>query len=51
LSLVDRMLGGPGKMPRNRRELSEIEVALVDQVPLCSSTNVRALAGNGSPVK
>jgi len=32
LSLVDRMLGGPGKMPETARELSEIEVALVDQV-------------------
>ena len=32
LSLVDRMLGGPGKMPDTARELSEIEVALVDQV-------------------
>jgi len=32
LSLVDRMLGGPGKMPESARELSEIEVALVDQV-------------------
>jgi flagellar motor switch protein FliM len=32
LGLVDRMLGGPGKMPETARELSEIEVALVDQV-------------------
>ena len=32
LSLVDRMLGGSGKMPETARELSEIEVALVDQV-------------------
>jgi flagellar motor switch protein FliM len=32
LSLVDRMLGGPGKMPEAARELSEIEVVLVDQV-------------------
>lgn len=32
LSLVDRMLGGPGKMPETARDLSEIEVALVDQV-------------------
>jgi flagellar motor switch protein FliM len=32
LSLVDRMLGGPGKMPDTARDLSEIEVALVDQV-------------------
>jgi len=32
LSLVDRMLGGSGKMPDTARELSEIEVALVDQV-------------------
>jgi flagellar motor switch protein FliM len=32
LSLVDRMLGGPGKIPETGRELSEIEVALVDQV-------------------
>ncbi len=32
LSLVDRMLGGPGKMPEGGRDLSEIEVALVNQV-------------------
>jgi flagellar motor switch protein FliM len=32
LSLVDRMLGGPGTMPETSRDLSEIEVALVDQV-------------------
>ena len=32
LGLVDRMLGGPGKMPETARELSELEVALVDQV-------------------
>jgi len=32
LGLVDRMLGGPGKMPETAGELSEIEVALVDQV-------------------
>ena len=32
LSLVDRMLGGPGKAPDAARELSEIEVALVEQV-------------------
>src|SRR5581483_7874855 len=32
LSIVDRLLGGPGQMPENGRELSEIEVALVDQV-------------------
>jgi len=32
LSLVDRMLGGSGKMPETSRELSEIEVVLVDQV-------------------
>jgi flagellar motor switch protein FliM len=32
LSLVDRMLGGSGKMPDAARELSEIEVALIDQV-------------------
>jgi flagellar motor switch protein FliM len=32
LGLVDRMLGGPGKMPDISRELSELEVALMDQV-------------------
>ncbi len=32
LGLVDRMLGGPGKMPETARELSELEIALVDQV-------------------
>jgi flagellar motor switch protein FliM len=34
LSLVDRMLGGPGQMTDTARELSEIEVALIDQVVL-----------------
>ena len=32
LTLVDRMLGGPGTMPEANRDLSEIEIALVDQV-------------------
>ena len=32
LSLVDRLLGGPGQMPEAGRELSEIETALIDQV-------------------
>ena len=32
LGLVDRMLGGPGKMAETTRDLSEIEVALVDQI-------------------
>ncbi len=32
LGLVDRMLGGPGKMPETTRDLSEIEVALVDEI-------------------
>ncbi len=32
LSIVDRLLGGPGQLPEAGRELSEIEVALVDQV-------------------
>lgn len=32
LSLVDRLLGGPGEAPETNRDLSEIEVALVDQV-------------------
>lgn len=32
LALVDRMLGGPGKMPETSREFSELEIALVDQV-------------------
>jgi flagellar motor switch protein FliM len=32
LGLVDRLLGGPGTMPAESRELSEIEVALLDQV-------------------
>lgn len=32
LLFVDRLLGGPGKMPEAARELSEIEVALTDQV-------------------
>jgi flagellar motor switch protein FliM len=32
LTLVDRLLGGPGAMPDASRELSEIEIALLDQV-------------------
>jgi len=32
LSLVDRLLGGPGQPPDTGRDLSEIETALVDQV-------------------
>lgn len=32
LAVVDRLLGGPGKMPDAHRELSEIEIALIDQV-------------------
>ncbi len=32
LSLVDRLLGGPGQMPEAGRDLSEIETALLDQV-------------------
>ena len=32
LALVDRLLGGPGQMPDEARELSEIEVALIDQI-------------------
>ena len=32
LSVVDRLLGGPGQMPAAPRDLSEIEVALSDQI-------------------
>lgn len=32
LTLVDRMLGGPGQAAEEGRELSEIETALIDQV-------------------
>ena len=32
LTLVDRLLGGPGQTPEESRELSEIETALTDQV-------------------
>lgn len=32
LMFVDRLLGGPGQMPEETRELTEIEVALADQV-------------------
>lgn len=32
LSLVDRLLGGPGQAPNSNRDLSEIEIALIDQV-------------------
>jgi len=34
LSLVDRLLGGPGQMPESHRELSEIEIALTDQLAM-----------------
>jgi flagellar motor switch protein FliM len=32
LTLVDRLLGGPGQPPQETHDLSEIEIALVDQV-------------------
>ncbi|HUA39692.1 MAG TPA: flagellar motor switch protein FliM [Candidatus Sulfopaludibacter sp.] len=32
LTLVDRLLGGPGRVPAEGRELTEIEIALTDQV-------------------
>ena len=32
LTLVDRLLGGPGRIPEEGRELTEIEIALFDQV-------------------
>src|SRR5690242_13284283 len=32
LSLVDRLLGGSGQMPETPRDLSEIEIALTDQL-------------------
>jgi flagellar motor switch protein FliM len=32
LSLVDRLLGGAGQMPESPRDLSEIEIALTDQI-------------------
>jgi flagellar motor switch protein FliM len=32
LSVVDRLLGGPGQMSDATRDLSEIEIALIDQV-------------------
>jgi flagellar motor switch protein FliM len=31
LTLVDRLLGGPGEMPKENRDLTDIEVALSDQ--------------------
>jgi flagellar motor switch protein FliM len=34
LSLVDRLLGGPGQITEANRELSEIEIALIDQIAL-----------------
>ena len=34
LSLVDRLLGGPGQMDDPGRDLSEIEIALIDQIAL-----------------
>jgi flagellar motor switch protein FliM len=32
LTFVDRLLGGPGQMPSEGRDLSEIEIALIDQI-------------------
>ena len=32
LTFVDRLLGGPGQMPEEGRDLSEIEIVLIDQV-------------------
>ena len=32
LSLVDRLLGGAGQVPQTARDLSEIEIALIDQI-------------------
>lgn len=32
LTLVDRLLGGPGQMSPDNRDLSEIEITLVDQI-------------------
>ncbi len=32
LAFVDRLLGGPGQMPAEGHDLSEIEIALIDQV-------------------
>lgn len=32
LTFVDRLLGGPGQIPAESRELTEIEIALIDQV-------------------
>lgn len=34
LTIVDRLLGGPGQMPETARELSDIETALTDQVAM-----------------
>lgn len=34
LTFVDRLLGGPGQMPEEGRDLTEIEVVLIDQVVL-----------------
>jgi len=31
LTVVDRLLGGPGQMPTDNRDLTEIEIALIDQ--------------------
>jgi flagellar motor switch protein FliM len=38
LSLVDRLLGGPGQVSDVNRDLSEIEVALIDQVAVLLTT-------------
>ena len=34
LTLVDRLLGGPGQMPPDNRDLTDIEVALSDQIAM-----------------
>jgi len=34
LTLVDRLLGGPGQMPSDNRDLTDIEVALSDQTSM-----------------
>jgi flagellar motor switch protein FliM len=38
LTFVDRLLGGPGQMPAESHDLSEIEIALIDQVATLTLT-------------
>ena len=44
LTLVDRLLGGPGQMPPDNRDLTDIEVALSDQSAMLILTVTASIA-------